>query len=147
MPAAERDGDLAAAYQRLLSDPDPALRAKAARDWCDWETASVPTTPANSRFDPPEFRMAFARVVTHYFSNGSWLADGALLANAGSLAAIPGVLVQGALDLGNLLGTPWLLANAWPGSELVLIDEAGHDTGHGMADAITAATSRFAALA
>jgi proline iminopeptidase len=31
------------------------------------------------------------------------------------------------LDLGNLLGTPWELAGAWPGSELVLVDDAGHD--------------------
>jgi proline iminopeptidase len=37
-------------------------------------------------------------------------------------------------------------AQHWPGSELILVDEAGHDSGHpGMAESIVAATERFAA--
>ena len=39
VPAADRDGDLAAAYHRLLMDPDPAVHERAARDWCGWEEA------------------------------------------------------------------------------------------------------------
>ena len=37
VPAAERDGDLATAYARLLADPDPAVAADAAARWCAWE--------------------------------------------------------------------------------------------------------------
>jgi proline iminopeptidase len=145
VPAADRDGDLIDAYHRLLNDPDPAVRAGAARDWCDWETAILPTSPPLARYERPEFRMAFARIVTHYWRHGSWLEDGILLEQAGSLAGIPGVLVQGTLDLGNLLGTPWELAQAWPGSELILIDDAGHDSSApGIADTLVAATRRFA---
>jgi proline iminopeptidase len=110
VPAADRDGDLADAYARQLGDPDPAVRAKAARNWCDWETAIIPTSPPHPRFADPAFPMAFARLVTHYWRHGSWLEEGVLLEQAGRLAAIPGVLVQGMLDLGNLLGTPWELA-------------------------------------
>src|SRR5699024_9485876 len=29
--------DLAGAYARLLADPDPAVRDRAARNWCVWE--------------------------------------------------------------------------------------------------------------
>jgi len=54
-------------------------------------------------------------------------------------------IVQGILDLGNLLGTPWALAAAWPDSELVLIDDAGHDGSASMTEAVVAATDRFAA--
>jgi proline iminopeptidase len=147
VPAADRDGDLSAAYRRLLHDPDPAVRAKAARDWCDWETAMLPTSPPSPRYEDPRFRMAFARIVTHYWSHGSWLPEGALLAGAGHLAGVPGALVQGVLDLGNLLGTPWELARAWPGSELSLVDDAGHGWGTpSMAEMLVAATDRFAAL-
>jgi proline iminopeptidase len=65
---------------------------------------------------------------------------------AGRLAGIPGILVQGALDLNNLVGNPWLLAHAWPGSELILIDRTGHDgTTDDMRGALVAATDRFAA--
>jgi len=83
--------------------------------------------------------------VTHYWRHGCWLPDGASLDAAGLLAGTPGVLVQGSLDLGNLLGTPWQLTQAWPGSELALVDDAGHDSSApGIADALVAATDRFA---
>jgi len=36
VPEAERGGSLVEAYARLLSDPDPAVGEKAAREWCDW---------------------------------------------------------------------------------------------------------------
>lgn len=145
VPASARDGDLADAYHRLLEDPDPEVRAKAARDWCDWEDAILPTSPGHTQFEDPEYRMAFARLVTHYWRHGSWLAEGIVLRKAGLLAGIPGVLVQGSLDLGNLLGTPWQLAHAWPGCQLVVIDEAGHSTADpGMAETLVTATDRFA---
>ncbi len=144
-PEADRDGDLVAAYYRLLNDPDEAVRVRAAKAWCDWETAMLPTSPPLPRYESASFRMAFARIVTRYWHNGSWLREGEVLDRAGRLAGIPGVLVQGTLDFGNLLGTPWELAHAWPGSELVLIDDAGHDLGtSGSVDARITATDRFA---
>ncbi|GAA2840581.1 prolyl aminopeptidase [Crossiella cryophila] len=138
------DGDLSAAYHRLLTDPDPEVCAEAARRWCAWEDAIVPTSPPSPRFRDPRFRLGFARLVTHYWANGSFLADGIALREAGKLAGIPAVLVQGTMDLSNLLGTPWLLHQAWPGSELVMIEHAGHGSGGGMAAALVAATDRFA---
>ena len=144
VPEDERDGDLAAAYARLLEDPDPAVREKAAADWCDWEDAMFPASPPSLRFESPEFRTAFARLVTHYFSHGSWLEDGIVIRDAGALAGIPGVMVQGSLDLGNLLGTSWELNHAWPGSELVILGQGSHGSGPGMKEAIVAATDRFA---
>lgn len=144
VPAAERDGDLSAAYNRLLEDPDPTVRAKAARDWCDWEEAIIPTSPPNPRYDPPEFRMAFARIVTHYFRHGSWLEEGIVLRRTAALAGIPGVLVQGSLDLGNLLGTPWELHHSWRDSELIMLDDTGHGGGRSMSEHLVAATDRFA---
>ena len=146
VPAPERDGSLAAAYSRLLNDPDPAVRAKAARDWCDWEEAIVPTSARpNPRYDDPAFRLAFARLVTHYWKNDHFLEDGVLLREASRLGPVPGVIIQGSLDLINLLGTPWQLTAAWPGSELVLIDQTGHGGGAATNAAIVAAADRFAA--
>ena len=145
VPAADRDGNLAGAYSRLLNDADPAVRAKAARDWCDWEEAMLPTSGHNPRYDDPAFRLRFARIVTHYWSNGHFLDDGVLLNEAGRLSRVPGVIIQGSLDLVNLVGTPWLLAAAWPGSELVFIDDAGHGGNAALISALVAATDRFAA--
>jgi len=147
LPIRERSGNLAAAYNRLVESPDPEVRARAARAWTDWETATIPAPPGSvERFENPEFRMGFARTVTHYWGNGHFLgADEAVLRDAPLLKGIPGTLVQGSLDFGNLAGIVWRLHHAWPDSELVVIDEVGHNAGApGVAEAMVAATDRYA---
>ena len=143
LPVPDRGGDLAAGYARLLASPDAAVRQRAADAWCDWEDASAGASPPRFADDPPEYRMAFARLVTHYWSHGAWLEPDQLLRDADRLAGIPTVLVQGGLDLGNIVGTPWLLHAAIPGSELVMVDDAGHDQSDPMAAALVHATDRF----
>jgi len=143
---AERDGDLSAAYHRLLMNPDPAVHQKAADDWCAWEDAMLPGVPPHDVFEDPQYRLNFARIVTHYFSNRAFLEDGVILRDAGKLAGIPAVLAQGVLDTSNLVGTPWLLQQAWPGSELVMIEDVGHTTSAlSMQEVLVGATDRFAA--
>lgn len=76
LPEDERDGNLAAAYNRLLESPDPEVRARAARAWTDWETAIMPALPGSvERFRDPEFRHGFARTVTHYWGNDHFFGD------------------------------------------------------------------------
>ncbi|MBW4721914.1 prolyl aminopeptidase [Saccharothrix obliqua] len=141
--AGDPAGDIAAAYLELLLDPDPAVHHRAAAEWCAWEDAMVPLTPQGPRFDPPDYRLAFTRLVTHYWSNGCWLPPDHVAANSARIAHIPGVVVQGELDLVNLVGTPWRLAAAWPGAELVTIRHTAHGGSPEMAAARTAATDRF----
>ncbi len=147
VPEADRDGDLAAAYARLLAHPDPAVREKAAIDWCAWEDTHVATAGPrrhDPRYDDPVFRMAFARLVTHYWRHACWM-DGLMPAAAGRLAGIPGVLVHGRRDISSPADAPWRLARAWPDAELVLIDDAGHGARHpDITSALVAATDRFA---
>jgi proline iminopeptidase len=146
VPVADRDGDLVAAYARLLADPDPDVQHRAARDWCAWEEALVSAESGgrrNPRYDDPTFRLGFARLVTHYFSHAAWLAEDQLLARADRLAGIPGVLIHGQLDVGGPLRTAWQLAQAWADSELVVVPAAGH-TSPGLRDHVVAATDAFA---
>ncbi|WP_019067635.1 prolyl aminopeptidase [Streptomyces hokutonensis] len=150
LPVGERDGNLAAAYNRLIESPDRAVRERAARAWTDWETAIIPAPPrSEERYEDPEFRMCFARTVTHYFGNDHFLGEGndegVVLRDAHLLKGIPGTLVQGSLDLGNLVGVVWRLQQAWPDSELVIVDEAGHDLSTpGVVEALVAATDKYA---
>lgn len=148
VPPLEGDGDLVEAYHRLLQNPDPDIHLKAAKDWCEWESALVSVDP-DAKPDPrrsqPTFQLAFARIVTHYFRNAAWLEDGILLRQAGSLAGISGIMVHGRLDLAGPLVTAWELAQVWPDGELVIVSGAGHaSTDPGMSEALIAGTDRFA---
>lgn len=139
--------DLVAAYDKLLNaDPDPGVRARAARNWCDWEDAVVSLeegwTPSES-FADPQFRMTFARLCAHYFSHAAWLEDGQLLRDAGRLAGIPGVMIHGRFDIQGPADVPWLLHQAWPGSELHLV-RTGHRGGDEMTAHMMTALNRFA---
>lgn len=144
--AQDRDGDLVAAYYRLLNvEADVAVRDQAARDWCAWEDAAspMPDGQPNSRYDDPDFRMTFARIVTHYFHHAAWLKPDQLLENADRLKGIPGALVHGRHDLGGPVDTAWLLAQAWTDAELIVVD-TGHTGGAEMTAAIIEATNRLA---
>jgi proline iminopeptidase len=151
VPPAERDGDLVEAYARLLEHPDPAVREQAAAVWCAWEDAVVATDSSggpNPRYNDPHFRMAFARIVTHYFRHKAWLEDGQLLRDAGRLSGIAGVLIHGRLDISSPLETAWQLVEAWPGGELVIVEHSGHSSAEpGMTEVIVAATDRYAGRA
>ena len=145
LPESDRNGNLAAGYARLLRDPDPVVRAQAARDWCAWENTHVSLMPGfepDPRYQDPEFRLIFARLVTHYWSNAAWLEDFALIRDAGKLAGIPGILVSGQMDLSGPPDFAWKIARAWTGCEFVLVGNGGHGTG--MTDILIAATNRFA---
>lgn len=145
--AGHPDGDIIEAYRRLLENPDPAVRAKAARDWCEWENALAsidPKAPPPPRRLTREFQMAFARIVTHYFSNGAWLEEGQLLRDARRLTGIPGVIIQGRFDMNAPLVTAWELARAWPDAELMIVENAGHSGADpGMSEALVAALDQF----
>ena len=137
-------------FAELLQSPDEAVRNSAAIEWCAWESALISTHPdyrPSPRWSNPEFSMAFARIVTHYFSQGAWLREGELLERAHSLQALPGILIHGRLDLDAPLTTAFELAQAWPGAELVVVHGAGHaGTDPGMMEAVISATDRFRTL-
>ncbi len=145
VPAAERDGNLPAAYARLLADPDPAVRERAARAWCTWEDTHVSLLPGftpNPRYQDPDFRLLFARLVTHYWGHYCFLPDGDQLARMDAIADIPAVLIHGRYDVSGPLDTAWHLHQRWPASRLVVLEDAGHG-GAGFPEAIVAATDSF----
>jgi len=140
------DGDVVDEYARRLDDPDPAIRSAAAEDWCRWESATPHWPPRDGldpRFQDPDYAMAFARIVTHYVRHDLFLEGDELLRGARALAHLPATLVNGRLDFQSPLKNAWDLHRAWPGSQLVVVDEASHAAGERIGGEIVRATDGF----
>ena len=135
------------AYSRLMENPDPGTRMRAAAAWVAWEdaviSAEINGSPGLYSNRHGDARLAFVRICAHYFAHGAFLEDGVLIGEAGKLAGIPGVLIQGRNDLGGPAITAWELARAWPGAELVVVEDSGHTGSTAMEHALDAAAGRL----
>ena len=123
---------LADADSQLLLDPDPGIHQPAAREWCAWEDTHVSLAPGhtpNPQFEDPDYRLRFARLVTHYWRHQGFLEDGHLLRHAARLEGKPGILIHGRHDVSSPLQTAWRLHQGWLGSELWVLGDAGHGGG------------------
>ena len=146
LPAAEHD-DLMGAYHRRLIDPDPKVHMPAARAWSTYEGASstlLPSPETVAAFGADTMALGLARIEAHYFINGVFLEDGALLAGVERVRDIPGVIVQGRYDIVCPIATANELARAWPEADYTVVPDAGHSAMEpGIRRALIAATERL----
>jgi proline iminopeptidase len=144
----EERGDLMAAYRKRLIDPDPAVRAKAARAWSLWEGETITllhNQEYSDQFGDEHYAFAFARIENHYFVNGGWFEDGQLIHNAHRLKGIPGVIIQGRYDIATPPKTAWELHKAWPEATFIMVPDAGHAVSEpGITHHLIEATDAFA---
>lgn len=147
VPTGMRHMRLVDAYAALLFDPDPAVCEKAAREWCAWEDTHVSLAPGHKpypNFENSEFRLRFARLVTHYWSHAAFLGEDQLLRDVSILNGVPGVLIHGRYDVSGPLETAWRLSQRWTTSRLDVINDAGHGGAH-IAAATVSALNQLAA--
>ncbi len=129
VPKATSGVERTAAYLPLLRDADTAQAA--AEHWCAWEAAVVDTDPRHEpsgRWADPVFRLGFARLCAHYFSNLAWM-DPPLDERAASLGDLPGEMLHSAMDLSAPVAAAWRLARDWPGAALTVLPGALHSAG------------------
>ncbi|MEE4210071.1 MAG: prolyl aminopeptidase [Parvularcula sp.] len=148
IPADER-GDFLSAYRKRLQGNDTEAQLEAAKAWSVWEGSTVSLFPSRERmesFAGDRFALAFARIENHYFCEGGFFEkDDWIISEAGRLEGVPGTIVQGRYDVVTPMKTAWELHKAWPGSQLRIIDDAGHAASEpGIVKALIAATDRYA---
>lgn len=147
IPVEER-GDLVTAYYKRLTSDDAAIRQAAAKAWSIWEASTsklIPDPGLVERFGQGSFADAFARIECHYFINGGFFdSPSQLLDNVETIRHIPTVIVQGRYDVVCPMVSAWELHRAWPESELIIVEDAGHSaTEVGITSALVEACDRF----
>jgi proline iminopeptidase len=149
VPRQLRGIPLVDAYAAMLADADDAVRYRAAQAWCKWEDAHVSLTPdhkPNPKFEDPDFRLRFARLVTHYWRHAAFLEEDQLIRDASRLNDIPAVLIHGRFDVSSPLATAWQLHKRWTASTLHVLDDAGHGGGDEFMPLVLGALKEFALL-
>jgi len=143
---AERD-KLLLAYHQILTGKNELKRMAAAKAWSIWEGRTATLLPDKhtvEHFADPHIALSMARIECHYFTNNAFLEPNQILNDIAKIADIPGVIVQGRYDLICPLESAWELHQAWPGSELHIIGDAGHAASErGIAAALVEATDRL----
>ena len=134
-PIPERErGDLLAAYHARLTGDDPVVQDRAARAWATWELTTCSLVPDEELLelatspDPQAraFCLALARLEVHYLRHGAWLGHRPILEHVDAIRHLPCTIVQGRYDVVCPLESAWALHRAWPGSQLRIIEGAGH---------------------
>ncbi|RJG15847.1 prolyl aminopeptidase [Massilia cavernae] len=143
IPEAER-GDLLKAYTtRLLSD-DPAVYWPAARAWSRFEGRRVFLLPQEEEPASDTLDLGVGRLESHYMANLGFFSDEQLIRNVGAIAHLPAVIVQGRYDVICPPVSAYRLHQAWPGSRLRMIPDAGHGALEtGIAKALVESTEQF----
>ncbi len=129
-PLAEAErGDILEAYFRRLRDPDPAIHMPAARAWSTYEgrcSTLLPSADTVAYFAGDRVALGLARMEAHYFRNGIFLPENALLSNVDRIRALPCVIVQGRYDAVCPIVSADDLHRAWPEAEYIVVPDAGH---------------------
>jgi proline iminopeptidase len=147
LPLAER-ADPLGAWHRRLTDDDPAVQLAAAQVWTEWEMrTSRLRTEKGGVGASDAFALAIARIEAHYFVHDSWLAPDQLMNDLGRITHLPCRIVQGRYDAICPPATAWRLHRAWPGSEIELVDDAGHSAlENGILAGLLRANAAFGAI-
>ncbi|MBX9648966.1 MAG: prolyl aminopeptidase [Xanthobacteraceae bacterium] len=127
LPEAERAQPIGAYFRRIL-DSDPAVHGPAARAWGQTEGILSEHVPSRSRLDLSSSRALPATpfMEAHYFANDSFMQPDQLMREAGKLAGIPGIVVQGRYDLLCPPATSYALGAVWREAEIRIVEGAGH---------------------
>jgi proline iminopeptidase len=149
LPPEERAQPLDAYWRRIL-DSDPALHGPAARAWHDTERILSEHASGRVRLDLASLNSSRALPASpfmeaHYFENNCFMRPDQLMAEAGKLEGIPGIIVQGRYDLLCPPATSHALGAIWRDSEVRFVEGAGHSLyDPGVRDAVMKAIADIA---
>jgi proline iminopeptidase len=125
------------------------VRVSAARRWCLFEATLANLVPDPARLagaGDENVAYAMARIEVHYFRNNRYQPHDLLLQRVDRIRHLPATIVQGRYDLLCPPITAVQLHEAWPGSRLIIVEDAGHSASEaGVHSALVRAMDEIAA--
>ena len=123
------------------------LAIEAARVWSAFEATCCTLLPDDGLvedFEGDQIALALAKLEHHYFVNRGFFEPDQLLRNIGRISHLPAIIVQGRYDVVCPPTSAFSLHAAWPGSEMFVVDDAGHAASEpGIVRELVRATDRF----
>lgn len=141
--------ELLEAYYRTLAGHDRVAARKAGMEWVRYESACSCFVPLTNPTGPNHVdnQWAMALIEAHYFTRHLFDPDDRLLRDVGLLSGKPARLLQGRYDAVCPPESAWRLHQAWPGSKLSILPDAGHSSLEpAMLAALIEATEDFKSL-
>ncbi len=140
--------DVLVAYAQLLQSEHLEVQLPAAQAWSLWESrvaTLLPNAAMRAGAIDEHSALPLARIENHYFLHHCFLAPQQLLNDLPKVQHLPCWIVHGRYDVVCKLENAWSLHQAWPGSKLQIIDNAGHSASEpGICRALFNAATEFA---
>ncbi|WP_338846390.1 prolyl aminopeptidase [Massilia sp. W12] len=125
IPPQER-GNLLQAYARRILQGEPQDFLPYARAWTRYEDLRVYMLPRAEEDSDDELCIGVGRLEAHYMVERGFFADNQLLNEVKQVRHLPCFIVHGRYDVICTPKAAWRLHQAWPGSRLEFVPDAGH---------------------
>lgn len=141
----ERHDLVASFYDKVVVAEDEAGRLLAAKAWALWAgrvvTHSLAMTQPYAVGDEHGNLLNEVRIEVHYAKHHYFIEDDQIINNISQLPNVPLTIIHGRQDLTCLPESAWRLHQLIAGSQLVMVDNAGHLAAEpAMVDALISAT-------
>lgn len=148
IPEKERN-DLVSAYYERIINGDQKTREKFSLSWSLWATRVVTSNLLLYKNEKEDINTTVNQscIETHYAKNRYFIKENQILNDISRIPEVPAIIIHGRKDLTCVLEASWLVHQALPGSELVIVEEGGHLAGEAvMINALINATDKMKTL-
>ena len=129
LPKDERN-DLITSYYNRLIDPDPKVYMPAAQAFIKYDLMGsflLYDKDKNEKIlNDENLVLGCAKIFTHYSNNSFFFQEQELLNNIDKIKHLPAIIVHGRYDMVCRAKSAYDLYKAWPGANLVIVQDAGH---------------------
>jgi len=147
LPEQER-ADFISSYYRRIMNPNPAIHWPATEAFSHCILYTHFLIPSETRVQDflknETLALGLARLFMTYTKNHFFIEENRLLKHLSRIQHLPAQIIHGRYDITTKVQTAYELHRQWPGSELIIVQDAGHSAAEpGISKALVEATEKM----